>query len=367
MNKFGRCLENENWTFLDEKSSPSVQVKNMESKLMNYLESCLPQKKVKLSSYEKPWISYELKYLDRRKKREYSKNGRSEKFLKLKAKFDQKYKEAAGRYINKNVSELKITNPGKAFKILKRMGAPPGESEDEGSFTLQTHLDQNLSTEESLEKIADFFSNISQEYPPLNLNLLPDRVKTKLKSESNYQNCTSQISEFDVIKQIKSSKKTNSTVPGDLPKPLIQEYPEELARPVTKIFQNMLASKQWPASWRIEHGVPLQKIQNPESESQLRIISLTSFFSKVFENLVIKWLLEYIGGQIDTKQFGGQRGNSITHYLIEFINFILYNQDMKDPHAVLALLVDYSQAFNRSNHHTIITILSDMGVPKWLL
>ena len=193
--------------------------------------------------------------------------------------------------------------------------------------------------------------------------MLPDRVKTKLKSESDYQNCTPQISEFDVIKQIKSSKKTNSTVPGDLPKPLIQEYPEELARPVTKIFQNMLASKQWPASWRIEHGVPLQKIQNPESESQLRIISLTSFFSKVFENLVIKWLLEYIGDQIDTKQFGGQRGNSITHYLIEFINFILYNQDMKDPHAVLALLVDYSQAFNRSNHHTMITTLSDKMAP----
>ena len=76
----------------------------------------------------------------------------------------------------------------------------------------------------------------------------------------------------------------------------------------------------------------------------------------MFENLVIKWLLECIGDQIDTKQFGGQRGNSITHYLIEFTNFILYNQDMKEPHAVLALLVDYSQAFNRSNHHTIITI-----------
>ena len=40
---------------------------------------------------------------------------------------------------------------------------------------------------------------------------------------------------------------------------------------------------------------------------------------------------------------------------------------MTNPHAVMALLVDYSKAFNRSNHHTLITILSDMGVPKWLL
>ena len=108
-----------------KKNDPSDQVRNMESKLMEYLESCLPQKKLKLSSFEKPWISYELKYLDRRKKREYSKNGRSEKFLFLKAKFDKKYKEAARRYINKNVSELKITNPSKAFKIFEKNESPP--------------------------------------------------------------------------------------------------------------------------------------------------------------------------------------------------------------------------------------------------
>ena len=40
---------------------------------------------------------------------------------------------------------------------------------------------------------------------------------------------------------------------------------------------------------------------------------------------------------------------------------------MTNPHAVLTLLVDYAKAYNRSDHHTIITILSDMGVPKWLL
>jgi hypothetical protein len=78
-------------------------------------------------------------------------------------------------------------------------------------------------------------------------------------------------------------------------------------------------------------------------------------------------LLEFISDKIDPKQFGGQKGNSITHYLIEFINFILYNQDMTKPHAVLALMVDFSKAFNRQNHHTLITILSDMGVPRWLL
>ena len=82
---------------------------------------------------------------------------------------------------------------------------------------------------------------------------------------------------------------------------------------------------------------------------------------------MIKWLLHYFGDKIDSKQFGGQKGNSITHYLVEFINFILYTRDMNNPQAVLALMVDFRKAFNRQNHNILVTLLSNMGVPGWLL
>ena len=79
------------------------------------------------------------------------------------------------------------------------------------------------------------------------------------------------------------------------------------------------------------------------------------------------WLLEFIGDLIDFRQYGGMKGNSITHYLIEFVNFILANQDSRSPTAILACMVDFSKAFNRQNHNVLITKLSDMGVPAWLL
>ena len=40
---------------------------------------------------------------------------------------------------------------------------------------------------------------------------------------------------------------------------------------------------------------------------------------------------------------------------------------MTNPNAVLALMVDFSKAFNRQDHNILITILSDMGCPRWLL
>ena len=85
------------------------------------------------------------------------------------------------------------------------------------------------------------------------------------------------------------------------------------------------------------------------------------------EAFVIDWLMEFVVDKIDWGQYGGLKGNSISHYLIEFTNFILYNQDLKNPRAVLAMMIDFSKAFNRQNHNTLNQILSDMNMPSWLL
>ena len=85
------------------------------------------------------------------------------------------------------------------------------------------------------------------------------------------------------------------------------------------------------------------------------------------EHFVVIWLLKFLGDKIDFSQYGGTKGNSITHYLIEFINFIMFNQDSTAQIAILACMVDFSKAFNQQNHNTLVTKLSDMGCPGWLL
>ena len=75
----------------------------------------------------------------------------------------------------------------------------------------------------------------------------------------------------------------------------------------------------------------------------------------------------YVEQYIDCWQYGGQKGNSVSHYLIDLINFVQYNQDLNDIQAVLAVAIDFEKAFNRQNHNILIELLSDMGVPGWLL
>ena len=95
-----------------------------------------------------------------------------------------------------------------------------------------------------------------------------------------------------------------------------------------------------------EHGVPLNKVKpkQPESESEIRIISLTPFLSKAFKSNVMDWLLYYVGEKLDWRQYGGIKGSSTNHYLIDIITFILYNQDLKEPKAVLATMINFEKS-----------------------
>ena len=57
------------------------------------------------------------------------------------------------------------------------MGAQPGDCVDSNTFTLPNHVNENLSEEQSAERIADYFATISQEFPPLDYK---SQVKRKI-------------------------------------------------------------------------------------------------------------------------------------------------------------------------------------------
>ena len=361
LREFGTWLVTEDWSILDEFVTPTEKVEKFESTIIEKLDSFCPVKSFRVSSQDKPWINAELKRIDRLKNREYLKRGKSEKYKELAAKFSSKYKIETQKYLRRNLDDLKDCKPGQAYSVLKRMGAMPGDCVDKDSFTLPNHA--GLTNEQSAEKIADYFAQISQEYPPLDIKLLPSHVIENLSTYSYPPTVT----EHETYRKIVAAKKPKSGVPGDIPRGIVSEFAPELARPACMIINSIVKSGEWPVSWKNEWITPISKIPAPETENDLRPISLTPFFSKVAEKFVVDWLLSFIKDKIDFRQYGGMKGSSISHYLIEFISFILMNQDNQAQTAVLACMVDYQKAFNRQNHNILITKLSDMGVPSWLL
>ena len=361
--RFGEWIVSEEWSSVKEGCSASEQAEQFEKLIKERLNTFCPEKQMKLGSQDKLFISAELKRIARLKNREYVKKGKSEKYLTLKKDFDVKYKKEAKKYLEKNLDALGEAKPGQAFNVLKRLGAQPGDCADGGTFSLPEHENENLSVKQSAERMAEHFASISGDFPPLDISLLPSCVQDKLHSLEK----PPIVSEYDTYCKIKAAKKPRSGVPSDLPKLITQEFSPELATPVSRIINSMFQSGEWPSHWKVEHVIPIGKVPMPENEDDLRPISLTPFFSKVAEHFVVFWLLEIIGEKIDFRQYGGLKGNSITHYIIEFVNFILSCQDSSDQTAIMACMVDFSKAFNRQNHNILMTKLSDMGVPGWLL
>ena len=299
-------MVSESWNTVCQESSPTDQARVFEKLLHENLNRYCPEQEMKISSKDKPFINAELKKIDRRKKREYQKRGKTEKFLNLKKLFDVKYREAAEKYFNKHMDELRVAKPGQAFSVLKRLGAQPGDCTDSNTFYLPVHESESLSPQQCAESIAQHFASISQEFPTLSLDVLPGRVKDKIKSGDR----APIVSEMDTYLKIRAAKKPKSGTPNDLPKALIQEFSPELAKPVSIIVNNIFQSGQWPTHWKLEHVVPIGKVPVPETLDDLRPISLTPFFSKVAEHFVTKWLLDHIGEKLYFRQYGGQKGNS---------------------------------------------------------
>ena len=88
----------------------------------------------------------------------------------------------------------------------------------------------------------------------------------------------------------------------------------ELCEPAALIFNDITQSAECCQDWKQEYGTPLKKVVNPTNEGCLRIISITHHLSITYEQLVLKWLLEYIGDKLDTDQFGRVKGHSVAHY-----------------------------------------------------
>ena len=154
--EFGQWIISEDWSCILENENPSEQVLAFERLIQDKMDTILPQKSMKFSrNFDLPFFTSDLKKLDRAVKRQYRKGGKSEKYLRLKTEYNRKYLQASKAYMEKSVRSLVQENPGKAYQTLKKLGAQPGDCTDESSFTLSSHLDKNLTTEQSMNRILE--------------------------------------------------------------------------------------------------------------------------------------------------------------------------------------------------------------------
>ena len=136
---------------------------------------------------------------------------------------------------------------------------------------------------------------------------------------------------------------------GDVPWRIICEFSVELSFPLSNIYNTGTEKGEWPNIWKYEIVTPVPKIYPPNTVEDLRKISGTKNFSKVYEALLSDTLIEDISPTLDPSQYGNQKGLSIQHYLVKMVNKILTILDTnneREKYAVLAQMIDWKKAFD---------------------
>lgn len=130
---------------------------------------------------------------------------------------------------------------------------------------------ENKNEDEVADILAQYFNNISNEYTPLCATDLP----------VTYPRCLPKITELDVMNRIAKAKKKPSNLPGDLPPTVVAEHAFLLAKPLARIFNNIVDQGRWPIQWKTEFVTVIPKGPSPTEPGQCRNISCTNFFSKI--------------------------------------------------------------------------------------
>ena len=143
----------------------------------------------------------------RKIKREFYKKRKSQKWRKRKKKFKILKRKTVQNLYSNFVSELKKSNPAKWYSIAKRLGAE--ESHSDGVLVVECL--KGLDDQDAAERVAEFFSQISKEYSPLDTSKLPAYLPAPH---------TLRVNEDEVAERIFSLKNRKSTQPIDLPSKL---------------------------------------------------------------------------------------------------------------------------------------------------
>ena len=197
------------------------------------------------------------------------------------------------------------------------------------------------------EDLADYFNRISLEMDPLG-ELDENTRQAECKPPELYE----------IAAKLKTFKKPNSRVYGDIHPKLVTPLADILAIPLHYIYSQVYQQLSWPQIWQTETVNIIPKTAAPTEKSQLRNLSCTPLYSKVLESFILDDLKRDV--KLSNDQYGGLKGVSANHFLVGTWQKVL--SALEDQRAAVSLLsIDFEKAFNRMCHSSCLNAISRLG------
>ena len=339
--KFKQWIQEQDWTEVLNAESVDNKAEQLHNMVLDKLDEFCPEKTRKISSDDQPWYTEQLKRLNRRIRREFSKKRRSKRYRKLKKLYLKKVLEAKRNFKSKMIDDVMQARTGQWYSKLKRIS----NFDQTKSEVVQVDSISHLSDQEQAEAIADSFSAISNEYEPVNA----DEIEIPPFTQASIP----QFKPHQIRKYLQGIKTNKATAPGDIPARIIKDFALYLCIPFADIVNSGLKNGKWPTQYKRETITPTPKQFPPETAEMLRPIANLCNLNKIMEKIVSEMVICDMSDKLDPSQYGNQKHTSIQHYLVRLLHRVLTSVDRNskgEVNAVLCMFVDWKQAYSRQCH-----------------
>ncbi len=170
-----------------------------------------------------------------------------------------------------------------------------------------------------------------------------------------------------VAKKLKALRPDKSPGIDQLHPRVLKELAEELAAPLTIIYNTSLREGELPTQWREANICPIFKKGDKEDPANYRPVSLTSIVCKVLERIICEVIIKHIKDNDLTcqQQHGFSKGKSVVTNLLEALD--VWTEALSHNIPVDVIFLDYAKAFDTVPHERLLRKMEALGITGNLL